>query len=111
MKNDHINWSKNEFLTYLLLFCANADINQSAQELYYIKDNINKSDYQAINLVFNNDTDYQCITRIQEYVKHHDYTNDQLNGLFSEIKTLFNIDGDYDVMEQHLLNVLQSLLK
>lgn len=106
----HKNWKASEFQTYLLLYCANADINQSAEELRFIKERVDKSDFRAIQTVFNNDTDYQSLTRLQEYVKEHDLSDKDLNAHFKEVKTLFKIDGDYDQMEKHLMNVLKSIL-
>ncbi|MGJ8684012.1 MAG: hypothetical protein ACSHWW_05275 [Nonlabens sp.] len=110
METNHIDWSKNEFQTYLLLYCANADLTQSAEELDFIKDRVNKSDFKLISKVFNNDTDYQSLTRIEEYVKAHNYSHDDLKPVFQEIKKLFKIDGDFDQMEKHLLRMLKSIL-
>lgn len=110
MENNHLDWSKNEFQTYLLLYCANADLTQSADELHFIKERIDKSDFKAIHKIFNNDTDYQSITRIEQYVKAHNYSTEDLEPTFIELKKLFKIDGNYDQMEKHLFNMLKSIL-
>lgn len=110
METNHLNWSKNEFQTYLLLYCANADISQSAEELHFIKARIDKSDFKVIHKTFNNDTDYQSITRIENYIKEHNYSHDDLKPMFEEMKALFKIDGNYDQMEKHLFNMLKSIL-
>lgn len=110
METNHLNWSKNEFQTYLLLYCANADISQTAEELHYIKDRIAKSDFKAIHKIFNNDTDYQSLTRIEQYVKEHNYSSEDLQPTMKEVKELFKIDGDYSQMEKHLFNMLKSIL-
>lgn len=110
METNHLNWSKNEFQTYLLLYCANADISQTAEEMHYIKDRIAKSDFKAIHKIFNNDTDYQSLTRIEQYVKEHNYSSKDLQPTMKEVKELFKIDGDYSQMEKHLFNILKSIL-
>ncbi len=106
----HMNWNTSEFQTYLLLYCANADINQSAEELHFIKERVEKSEFREIQKVFNNDTDYQSLTRLQEYAKEHKLSDKDLDKHFKEVKALFKIDGHYDQMEKHLLNVLKSIL-
>ncbi|GAL01911.1 hypothetical protein JCM19314_1584 [Nonlabens ulvanivorans] len=111
METNHLNWNKNEFQTYLLLYCASADLSQGAEELHFIKEHVEKSDFRTIHKVFNNDTDYQSLKRVQEYVKHHNLSSKELTDTFKEVKILFKIDGEYDSMEKHLLNMLKSLLE
>lgn len=110
METNHLNWSKNEFQTYLLLYCASADISQTAEELHYIKDHIAKSDFKTIHNVFNNDTDNQSLTRIEQYVKEYNYSSEDIQSTMKEVKELFKIDGDYSLMEKHLFNIIKSIL-
>lgn len=108
--SNHKFWKESEFQTYLLLYCANVDLNQSAEELYFIKERVEKPEFKEIQQVFNSDTDYQSLTRLQDYVKGNKLSKDDLTRHFNEVKSLFKIDGDYDQMEKHLLNVLKSIL-
>ena len=107
---NHLEWNLQEFQTYLLLYCAGIDLEQSAEELHFIKDHVEKSDFRAIQKTFNNDTDYQSLTRLQQYVEKHKLNKKQLKDSFKKAKELFKIDGKFDQMEKHLLNVLKSLL-
>lgn len=103
----HLSWSLEEFQTYLLLYCSNADIDQSARELAYIKQHLEKNAFRAIKEVFNNDTDHQSLTRLQQYIEHHNLNEVDLKKTLAKSKTLFEIDGTFDPMEQHAYNVLK----
>ena len=58
-----------------------------------------------------NDNDYQSLQKIQSSVKAHGYTNDDLNNLLAEIKTLFLTDNKFDVLEQNVFRGLKHIFK
>ncbi|GAA3630269.1 hypothetical protein [Flavivirga jejuensis] len=111
MKDFKTDWTKEELKIYILIYCANADFSESKAEIDYIKSKIETSDFEKIHDEFKKDNDYQSIQKIRSSIKDHGYTNDAVDRLFEEMKTLFLSDNKYDILEQNLYRGLNRILK
>lgn len=98
------NWRKDEFTTYVLLFCANANFQESTEEMEIIKNKITSNDYNHIHHESKQDNDYQVIQKIQSTLIRLDYSNEE------KIKKLFLADGKYDILESNLERNLKHIL-
>ncbi len=110
MEDYTTNWSRNEFKAYLLLYCANADFIETTEESEIIKSKIDSETYNSIHKEFNNDNDYQSLQKILSTIKRFEYSEEQIDILFSKIKELFLSDGEYDTIERNLYIGLKHLL-
>jgi hypothetical protein len=106
-----INWTKDQLVAYVLLFAAHSDFKEDNHERNVIISKVDMQTFQDIHDEFDLDNDYQSIQKIMTALKAHQYSKDDLDLLFADIKTLFFSDGDYDVTEQNLLLCLRKLLK
>ncbi len=106
-----MNWTKQELVAYILLFAANSDLTESNKEREIISSKIDEKAFKAIHEEFNNDNDYQSIQKIVDGLQAHNYSKNDLDELFSDIKSLFFADGDFDILEQNMLRGLQRILK
>ena len=111
MSDAKTNWTKEELRIYILIYCANADFSESKIETDFIKSHIQNNNFDKIHQEFENDNDYQSLQKIQSSVKAHGYTNDDLNNLLAEIKTLFLTDNKFDVLEQNVFRGLKHIFK
>lgn len=91
MKHNKSNWSKIETKLYLLLFCVNTDYTVAKHHIDYNRFNIEKFEFDKIRSEFNKDNDYQSIQKIRLALENNDYSKDQLNILFQEIKAMFSL--------------------
>jgi hypothetical protein len=111
MQEFETNWTRQELKAYILIYCANADFNESKEETDLITEKIPQADFDHIHDEFDKDNDYQSIQKIQAALKKYDYTKDELEVLLGRIKELFLADGNYDVLEQNLYRGLHRILE
>ncbi len=111
MKNHATNWTKNEFLTYLFIYCMNADFKEVNNEIEYIKARTSGDDFDKMHAEFNNDNDYASLQKISYTHSRLGYTSSHTEALFVDIKELFLSDGKFFTEEQNILRGLKHLLK
>ena len=104
-------WTKDELLTYILLYVSNSDLHESRREQKYILSRVDKHVYERVNAQFEIDNDYQVLQNIIEGVKAHDYFRNDFADLFADIKLVAFADGEYDAMEQMTYVHLKKILK
>jgi hypothetical protein len=110
METSKMNWTKNEFKAYILLYVANADYIVTKTEKDIICKLVSPKQYHKIYVEFDNDNDYQSIQKIQFNIKKFKYTNNQIDKLLIEIKELFLSDGNFDILEKSMFNLLKKIL-
>ena len=110
MKTVENIWTQEELKAYILIYCANANYEESTEEIEFINSKIPEADFKKMHKEFDHDNDYQSLQKINAHLEHFKYTNDQKEGLFDEIKALFLSDEKYDTLERNLLRGLQQLL-
>jgi hypothetical protein len=110
--NDYsTNWTKEELMAYLLLYCANADYVENESEIAIIRSKVDPTKYEAIHKEFEKDNDYQSIQKIEAAVERLAFSETQIDDLIVEMKELFLVDGAVDAEENILFNGLKKLLK
>ena len=105
------NWSRKEFKAYLLSYAANANYFESDEEKEVILSYVSKDIYKKIHRELEGDNDYQSIQKILFTLDKYDYSKDDLQVLFSDIRTLFESDGSFDVLEANMMHALKRLIK
>lgn len=109
-KSEVPNWSRQEFQTYLYIYCINADYKETKEELKKISLKINNEMYKKIHTEFEKDNDYTSIQKIKNSFNNFYYKQEEIDRLFNEIKELFLSDGKYDILEKNLMKGLKRLL-
>jgi hypothetical protein len=105
------DWSKQEFKAYLLLYAANSNYFESEEEKEIILTLVDPIVYKRIHRELDHDNDYQSIQKILHNVEKFNYSKDDLDELISDIQSLFNANGEHDILEDNLLLALKKLLK
>lgn len=103
-------WSREELIAYILLFAANSNFKESNKERNMIISKVDMKTFSDIHEEFDNDNDYQSIKKIREALDRHDYSREDLESLFIDIKVLFYSDGEYDILEQNMFLYLKKVL-
>jgi len=104
------NWTKQELVAYILLYVANSDLDETKKEREYIMSRVDLKTYYHIKDEFENDNDFQSITKIVDAVKHENLYNNNLDSLFADIKLMAFADGEMTVMERAFYNNLKKIL-
>ena len=64
METQKPNWTYNEFLAYLLLYAANADLGVNRDEKEMLFSKVSFEDYKHIRKVFEDASDYESLQTI-----------------------------------------------
>lgn len=111
IKMNTIDWTKDELVAYILLFAANADFKESAEERNLIISKVDLKTYDEIHDEFKSDNDYQGLKKITASLEQHNYNQNDIDLLLEDIKVLFFEDDDFDITEQNMLKSLKRLFK
>jgi len=103
------NWNRDYLKGYLLLYCANADLNLTEQEMGFIRSKVRNLDLDNVKEEFENDSDYESLEKIQSAYRELGYSVEDRDNLLSEIKDLFNHDGEFDQVENYIQHSLERL--
>lgn len=103
-------WNQNEFLAFTLLYAAHVDIEFSDEEKEKIKSIVDEKTYEELYAKFMDMSDYASLEVILSYKGLYFPTAARKQELLSHMKSLFEADGDFSVMEKGLLTFLEKLM-
>jgi hypothetical protein len=103
-------WNQNEFLAFSLLYAAHVDIEFSEEEKTKIKSLINNETYDHLYKQFIEMSDYKALETILSYKGLYFPTPARKSELLAHMKHLFEVDGDFSIMEKELLLFLGKLM-
>ncbi len=104
------NWTREEFLAYVLLYAAHCNYFETKEEENYILSVVNKETYHKIHTEVVVDSDEDNLNKIQHYVNEHKLSQEDKESLIREIKKVFFADGYVDVMEKKVFKILQKII-
>ena len=103
-------WNQKEFLAFTLLYAAHVDIEFSEEERVKIKSIVDEDTYNKLYAQFMDISDYKSLETILSYKGLYFPTVDRKAELLSHIKSLFDADGDYSVMEKEMYHFFEKLM-
>lgn len=105
-----MSWTKDELIAYIMLYAANSDYQESNLERNTIISKVDMQTFSDIHKEFDADNDYQSLQKIKKGIEAHQYSKDDLNYLFNDIKALFYADGEFDILEKNMMHYLKRIL-
>jgi hypothetical protein len=102
------NWTKEEFLVYVMLYAATADTHITMQEQRTICEIAEEKTYNKMLNIFNEDTLMTCLQNVKDGSKKFFDSNIQV---LDTIKEVFFIDSKFSGYEQHFLKTISRILK
>jgi hypothetical protein len=106
----HPDWNFDEFLAFVLLYAAHADIEFSNEERKFIENKVSEEIFDNIYQEFDQLTDFQALELIMSYKDIYFTSEEDKNHLFSELHKLFHVDGDFSQLEKELMVFLDRLM-
>lgn len=110
MATETNKWTKLELQTYILLLCANADNNETDEEIRMIQSKVPKDTFDKINKEFSEDSEKNKLKKIDKSVHMHTYTSMELSGFRREMYKIFFSDCKFTLMEKRLDMTLDNIL-
>ena len=108
---EHLNWTKEEFKAFLLLFAAQTNFIETQEEIEYIESKFPNEIINRTRKEINKLNDYQKSEIIVNQIKSNEYVQSDLDKILLEIKELYKSDGVFDSLEQSMFSMLEKLLK
>jgi len=104
------NWSDDELLAYILIYCSSADLTISTEEKEYLTTKFSKAIYDKMLAIFHEDAEEVRVAKIKDAYDDHIYNNDETDIIYEEMHNIFNIDGDFDELEKNVLKKMDQIL-
>ena len=104
------DWTYNQFLAFLLLYCARADYSITDAEKKFIRSKTDNIDLKVIRDEFDKLPEYEIIQIILYFKEKYYNTPELRNKMYDDIKELFLADGNYTFNEENLFNAMKGLL-
>ena len=106
-----LNWTKEEFKAFLLLYAAQTNFTETQEEIELIESKVSNEIINKIRKETNKLNDYEKSKIIVNQIKSNEYTQSDLDAILVEIKELYKSDGKFDSLEQSIFSMLNRLLK
>lgn len=103
-------WTKEELQVYILLLCANADKEETEEELEMIQAKVSKKTFVKMYALFRGDSEEERLKKIDRNVHAHAYTNMELIAFRREVYEIFFSDCNFTMMEKRLDWTLDNIL-
>ncbi|HLF65097.1 MAG TPA: hypothetical protein VI603_15140 [Saprospiraceae bacterium] len=113
MKHDitkHPYWSYDEFVAFLLFYAAKADMEFIDEEREMILKIVSEEKFSQIEQEYYRLTDFERINVIQAYKSKFYASATKKNEIIEKIKKLCTADGEFDIMEQNMVMMIQKIL-
>jgi hypothetical protein len=110
MTPNFTQWTKEEFLVYLMLYAANMDGKITAKEQKIICSKVRRTVYEDVLEEFETHSDNVCVQNILGYKEHYLNAADDVKKIIREMTDIFMEDGKISGVEQHILHLTEKLL-
>ncbi|MEM8906747.1 MAG: hypothetical protein AAGD05_02775 [Bacteroidota bacterium] len=107
---DLSSWTKDDFLSFLSLCGAQADMTISETEIDWIIKYFGENSYQKANALHAQQSDYENIQLLLALKKRFYPGDDSAEEIIGNLRALFSADGTYARMEQQFERALKHLL-
>ena len=108
---EHLNWTKEEFKAFLLLYAAQTNFVETQEEIDFIESRFPSEIIDKIRKEINKLNDYEKSKIIVSQIQSNEYAQSDLDEILVEIKELYKSDGVFDPVEQSIFSMLNRLLK
>lgn len=110
MKETLTTWTKEELKIYILCLCANADLDETKEELDIIKSKTDKATFEKIHAEFMADNEDTCFEKIDNTVERLFFSNMELSALKKDIFEVFYSNDHFTMKERNLDLILNNML-
>ncbi len=110
MKTLTNNWTKKDSKVYLLLFASQCKSILPKEKRKLIASDVDKSRFNEIYSEFASDNDYQCIQKILSSLTKFAYSQNEIQQLGMELKSLFSAKCGFSKSDKYKLLMLNRLL-
>lgn len=104
------HWSKEDLFVYTLMYCANADFEESIYEEAEIKAKYPTANYDVLHQDFEKDNDATRAEKILAVARMHKMDRSDFKDLMEFIPIVMKADGNFSPEEEMMLHGLHELI-
>lgn len=110
MTKETSHWTKTELQVYILLLSANADKDETNDELEMIKSKVELQTFLKIYQEFQADSEEERLQKIDTNIHLHTYSSMELIEFRTEVHRIFLSDHNFSMLEKRLDWTLDNIL-
>lgn len=107
---ENVNWNKNQFLAYILLYAAHCNYFEDSKELNFILSKVDDDSFYKIHTEIVVDSEDKKLKKIQQYISENKLSQSEKEAILKDIKQVFFADGTVDILEKELFATLKKIL-
>ena len=104
------DWDKEQFLTFVLLYAAFADLKITEEEEEFISSKVGIDEYEDVKKTFMSHSDMERAQMISSYSEEEDFDREYAQMIKNELEDLFQSDGEYTQWEKSIGRALVRLM-
>lgn len=109
--SEYLNWTKEEFKAFLLLYAAQTNFTETQEEIEFIESRFSSQVINKIRKETSKLNDYEKSKIITNQINSNKYVQSDLDQILVDIKELYKSDGKFDSLEQSIFSILNRLLR
>lgn len=106
-----MSWTKESFLSLLLIYASNVDMEMTEDEHQWIARNLGEGPYQMAKGFYDQHSEYEVLQKVLELKEDILPSGGALATCQEYLTGLFEADGEYSRFEHDVMHVLEKLLK
>ena len=110
MTINHSNWSYNEYLAFMLVYCAEMNYNISQEELQFIKGKTGIADIEMIKAKVDSVSDAEALDVIDDFKKTHLTSPEKEEKVRKDLEAFLKTEGKHSQLENVLVHILKRLV-
>jgi len=107
---DPQTWTYEDLKTFLLLYCANADLDETPDELRMLSRDVSPERLEELTDFFDGNSDYDNLQAIVSLKPKYFADPPAVERLVADMEALFRVDGDYSYIEKVILGAVRRIL-
>lgn len=110
MDEVRVEWTKEQFKAFLLIYAANANFLETDEEHEVILSKVDQEDYKKMHREYEHDNDFQRLQKILAAVEKFGYSKEDLSALREDIRQVINAEGYHDELEENMYLYLRKII-
>ena len=104
------NWTYDDFLAFIMIYAAFADLNIDESEKKVIREKVGDESYEKVMGIFDERNDMERIDIILHFKEKHIKDQTEKEKVLADMKDVFMADEEYSTLEQNIFMAVQKLL-
>ena len=111
MLKQKAQWSYNDFLAYVLLYVATADMEFTTEEKDMLSSKLDIKKHEDVFYIFKKENDYERLQTIISFKDKYYFDDESKEKLLQDIREMFLADQKFRSIESTIFDGLRRIIK